>query len=59
MRQKSILLSLVKAMNFVNEKHSTSLQIPVDFRTLDDGLDISFFRSDRGELDEISLKFLC
>ena len=55
MRQKSVLLRLVKAMDFIDKEHRTQAKIPILPGVLDDSLDILLATGDGTELDKLSL----
>ena len=59
MGEKSILLSLVETVDFVDEEDCADLEIPVLFGALDDDFDIFFTGSDGGDFDKVSLKLAC
>ena len=56
MRKKSVLLGFIEAVNFVNEKNSTGLEIPVGFGALDDRFDIFLAGGNGGDFYKISIK---
>ena len=55
MRQKGILLRLIKAMNFINKEYGTQAKIPILPGMLDDSLDILLATGNGTELDKFSL----
>ena len=58
MRQKSVLLRLIKAMNFIDKENSAQAKIPILPGVLDNSLDILLATGNGTELDKLSLHFV-